>query len=98
MLRPDRIQTLATTAEAALMTADLAAMVPPVLSPVIRTARLVGIDLPAMVRTWAVDSIRSLPRSAAADPERADAIAAWLGHVVAWLRGETDDPPPDLAL
>jgi hypothetical protein len=66
----------------------------PTLDRVLGMARMVGLDLDSIIRARVSASIRSLPSLASADPERADRLADWLGHLFAWLRDERDDPPP----
>ena len=56
-------------------------------------AKVAGIDLEAFLRAQLVGSISSLASRASADPARADALAGWLAHLLAWLRDERDDPP-----
>jgi hypothetical protein len=66
----------------------------PTLATLVRAARIVGLDLEAVIRARAASSIRSLASQASADPERAEDVAAWASHLLAWLRDERDDPPP----
>lgn len=100
MLRMDRlamvVDELARVIEATPLPLDQA---PPAVAGLVKAAKIMRLDLDRVVRSMVADSTRSLPSLASADPARADAIAAWSAHLLAWLRDERDDPPPpDLPL
>jgi len=63
-------------------------------SGLMRAARLVGVDLDSLARSTLAGSLRSLQSRASEDPAKADELAAWCAHLLAWLRDERDDPPP----
>lgn len=95
MLRTDRL------AEVAEVVADLIERtplppdaLPPAAGTLLSLARLARLDIEALIRSTAASSLRSLPSQASADPDRADALAGWAAHLLAWLRDERDDPPP----
>jgi hypothetical protein len=98
-MRTDRLATMTEALAGAIETMDMA----PHLDPKVTTAldlvrRIARIDLPGLVRSTAATWLRSLPSSAEADPERAEAALLWATHTLAWLRGETDTPPGDIVL
>lgn len=96
MLRADRVELVARAMADALATADLEAFVPETLRPLLRLARLARMDPMAQLRDLATSLLADLPRLVASDPAQADRAGAWLVHLVAWLDGQTDDPPPEL--
>lgn len=94
MLRTDRLDAVTAEVTDLLARTPLPAdALPPALTPVLRIAKMAGLDLEAIFRAQAIGSIASFASRASADPERADAVAGWIAHLLAWLRDERDDPP-----
>jgi hypothetical protein len=96
MLRTDRVEQITTALVEALRDADLEAMAPPTLRPLLRLARSVRMDPIGPLRDMGISFLSGLPAQLAADPAQAERTSAWLVHLVAWLDGQTDEPPPDL--
>lgn len=96
MLRADRVAVISEAMADALAAADLEAMAPVTLRPLLRLGRSIRIDPLAQLRDMGISWLRGLPALVASDPDRAERVGAWLVHVVAWLDGQTDDPPPDM--
>lgn len=96
MLQADRVERITRAMSDALEAADLEAMAPPTLRPLLRLARSVRMDPLPQLRAMATSWLDGLPRLVASDPGQAERAGAWLVHLVAWLDGQTDDPPPDL--
>ena len=96
MLRTERVEAITTALAEALRVADLEAMAPATLRPLLKLARSVRMDPLAQLRDMGISWLGELPRLVASDPAQADRTGAWLVHLVAWLDGQTDEPPPDL--
>lgn len=96
MLRTDRLTELVAIVADALEAADLEAMAPDSIRPLLKLGRSLRIDPLAQLRAMAISSLRALPEQAAADPARTDQVTAWLVHTLAWLDGQIDEPPPSL--
>lgn len=95
MIRTDRLDAVATEVARVIEATPLPpGTLPPAIETAARFARMAGLDLDATVRATAAGSLRSLASQASADPARADALAGWLAHLLAWVRDERDDPPP----
>lgn len=94
VLRLDRLAEVTEALAATIETADVSGLVPATLAPVVKIARMVGLDVIALLRREAATSVRRLTSDARSAPDRADAVAVWLVHVVAYLTGQTDEPPP----
>jgi hypothetical protein len=92
--------TIATETMAELIeSADLDAMLPPVLRTAAGLLKRFGrIDLTGEVRSMVLAWLRALPASAASSPSQSTAALTWANHLLAWLAGERDDPPGDLDL
>lgn len=98
MLRADRVERITRAMADALEAADLEAMAPTTLRPLLRLARSLRMDPLAQLRTMATSWLVDLPRLVASDPDQAERTGAWLVHLVAWLDDQVDEPPPDLGL
>lgn len=95
MIRTDRMEALAGELARLVETQPLPpGSLPPMVATLERAARMLGLDLMTQARAMVAGSLRSLPSQASADPARADAVAAWLAHLLAWLTDQRDDPPP----
>lgn len=94
MLRLDRLAEVTTAVAQLIETAPLPPdALPPAAATLLALARVARLDVEALIRSTAATSLRSLPSQASADPARADELAAWGAHLLAWLRDERDDPP-----
>ena len=94
VLRLDRLAEVTESLATAIEQADVSGLVPRNLAPVVKVARMVGLDVIALLRAEAASSVRRLTLDARSAPARADAVATWLVHVVAYLTDQTDEPPP----
>jgi hypothetical protein len=99
ILRIDRLEVTTAELAAAIERLDPEPLVPTVLAAPVKFLRQVlRFDLPARAKAEVLTSLRRLPEAARSDPARADALAAWAVHVIAWLTDQTDLPPPPLEL
>lgn len=95
MLRTDRLEAVTSELGRIIESTPLPPdALPAPAAGLMRVARMAGMDVEAMARTAISGSLASLSSRASADPARADELAAWFAHLVAWLRDERDDPPP----
>lgn len=95
---PERLAMLTDQLADLIETLDPVPYLDPKLATIQGLAKRFGIDVIGTCQAMAASFLRSLPPSAASDPDRAAAMASWAAECLAWVRGETDDPPPPLTL
>lgn len=94
MLNPDKLAQVTQELARLIDTTPLPAeSLPPAAGSLMKAARMVGLDLDRLARSTLTGSLQSLQRRASEDPAKADELAAWLAHLIAWLRDEREDPP-----
>jgi hypothetical protein len=98
-MQTDRLAILTGQLATMIEAVDVEANLPPPIRAAAKLMRTFGrVDLVATVRATVLAWVVSLPAWAEAEPDRAETVAKWAADVLAWLRGETDDPPPALTL
>ncbi len=95
ILRIDRLEQVTAELLEGLDQLDVWAALPrQLVAPLMLAKRFGRLDLPALALAEVRSSVERLPSEARSDPARADRLAAWLVHIVAWLTDQTDAPPP----
>jgi hypothetical protein len=94
-LRIDRLETMVGAIVQQLDAADLGPMLPPALQAMDKLTR--G-SITRTLKDAGLSSMRHLPSAARSDSERADRVAAYVVHLVAWLTDQTDVEPPPITI